>query len=70
MIRLKPRKASGFPPKGPRWPGIKAHIERKDSFEMAGLDIHGQAPDPDVESRYELYKTFEIDFENSPSKLA
>ena len=45
-----------------------AHIEEKRQFEMAGLDIHGQAPNVDVESRYELYKTFEIDFENSPSK--
>lgn len=44
-----------------------AHIEEKGQFEMAGLDIHGQAPNVDVESRYELYKTFEIDFENSPS---
>ncbi|KAK4212394.1 hypothetical protein QBC37DRAFT_193947 [Rhypophila decipiens] len=68
MVKLKPRKASGLGKKGSRWPGIKAHIEPKQPFEMAGLDIHGQAPNIDVESRYELYKTFEIDFENSPSQ--
>lgn len=68
MVRLKPRKAGSFSKKGSRWPGIKAHIERKGSFEMAGLDIHGQALNPDLEASYDLYKTFEIDFENSPSK--
>jgi len=68
MVRLKPRKAGSFSKKGSRWPGIKAHIERKGSFEMAGLDIHGQPLNPDLESTYDLYKTFEIDFENSPSQ--
>ncbi|KAK3357720.1 hypothetical protein B0T25DRAFT_566976 [Lasiosphaeria hispida] len=68
MVKLKPRKAGGFSKKGSRWPGIKAHIERKGSFDMAGLDIHGQAMDPDVDSKYDLYKTLEIDFENSPSQ--
>ncbi len=68
MVKLKPRKAGSFSKKGSRWPGIKAHIERRGQFEMAGLDIHGQAMNPDVESTYDLYKTFEIDFENSPSE--
>ncbi|KAK3322576.1 hypothetical protein B0H66DRAFT_209329 [Apodospora peruviana] len=68
MVKLKPRKAGGIGKKGSRWPGIKAHIESKQQFEMAGLDIHGQAPNVDVESRYDLYKTFDIDFENSPSQ--
>jgi len=67
MIKLKPRKASSFSKKGSRWQGIKAHIERKGNFEMAGLEIHGQAMNPDMDSTYDLYKTFELDFENSPS---
>jgi hypothetical protein len=68
LVRLKPRKAGAFSKKGSRWQGIKAHIEPKGQFEMAGLDIHGQHSNPDLESTYDLYKTFEIDFENSPSK--
>lgn len=68
MVKLKPRKASGFSKKGSRWQGIKAHIEKTGNFEMAGLEIHGQAMTPDVDSTYDLYKTFELDFENSPSK--
>lgn len=68
MVKLKPRKAGSFSKKGSRWPGIKAHIERKGQFEMAGLDIHGQASNPDIDATYDLYKTFEIDFENSPSQ--
>lgn len=68
MVKLKARKASSFSKKGSRWQGIKAHIEKKGNFEMAGLEIHGQAMNPDVDSTYDLYKTFELDFENSPSK--
>lgn len=68
MVRLKPRKAGSFSKKGSRWQGIKAHIERKGAFEMAGLDIHGQPLNPDLDATYDLYKTFEIDFENSPSE--
>ncbi len=33
----------------------------------AGLDIHGRAVEADVGSDYDSYKTFEIEFENSPS---
>jgi hypothetical protein len=68
MVKLKPRKAGSFSKKGSRWQGIKAHIERKGSFEMAGLDIHGQPMNPDLDATYDLYKTYEIDFENSPSQ--
>ncbi|KAK3332512.1 hypothetical protein B0T19DRAFT_415851 [Cercophora scortea] len=68
MVKLKARKAGAFSKKGSRWPGIKAHIEPKHGSEPAGLDIHGQAPDVDLESTFDLYKTFEIDFENSPSQ--
>jgi hypothetical protein len=68
LVRLKPRKAGSFSKKGSRWQGIKAHIERKGSFEMAGLDIHGQPMNPDLDATYDLYKTYEIDFENSPSE--
>jgi len=35
---------------------------------MAGLDINGQSLNPDVEYTFDLYKTFELEFENSPSK--
>ena len=70
LVRLKPRKAGSFSKKGSRWQGIKAHIERKGSFEMAGLDIHGQPTNPDVDATYDLYKTYEIDFENSPSEYS
>ncbi|KAK3682711.1 hypothetical protein B0T22DRAFT_292562 [Podospora appendiculata] len=68
MVKLKARKAGAFSKKGSRWPGIKAHIEPKHGSEPAGLDIHGQAPNVDIESTFDLYKTFEIEFENSPSQ--
>jgi len=68
-VKLKARKAGAFTKKGSRWPGVKARIEKKrDSDELAGLDIHGQAPDTDIESTFDLYKTFEIEFETSPSQ--
>ena len=70
LVHLKPRRAGGFSRRGSRWAGIKAHIERKGKFEMAGLEIHGQAMDPDIDSTYDLYKTIEIDFENGPSELS
>lgn len=47
---------------------ITAHIEPKGDTEMAGLDINGQSLNPDVEYTFDLYKTFELEFENSPSK--
>ncbi|KAK3942389.1 hypothetical protein QBC46DRAFT_380088 [Diplogelasinospora grovesii] len=70
MVKLKPRKAGSFSKKGSgsRWPGVKAHIEPRRGSEMAGLDISGQALNIDIESTFDLYKTFEIDFENSPSQ--
>ncbi|KAK3369176.1 hypothetical protein B0T24DRAFT_631938 [Lasiosphaeria ovina] len=67
-VKLKPRKAGALSKKGSRWPGIKAHMEPLQGSEPAGLDIHGQATNTDIESSYDLYKTFEIDFENSPSQ--
>lgn len=36
---------------------------------MASLDIHGEPYDPDVEQGFELYKTFEIEFESEPSQV-
>lgn len=41
-------------------------MEKGIGSEPAGLDIHGQQGEEDVE-KYDLYKTFEIEFENSPS---
>ena len=37
---------------------------------MAGFNIDGQPPNPDAEYGYDLYKMFEIEFENPPSKLS
>lgn len=37
---------------------------------MAGFNIDGQPPNPDEEYSYDLYKTFEIEFENPPSKFS
>ncbi|KAK0621215.1 hypothetical protein B0T17DRAFT_494079 [Bombardia bombarda] len=68
MVKLKARKAGAFTKKGSRWPGVKAHIEPNRGSEPAGLDIDGQAPNVDIETTFDLYKTFEIDFENSPSQ--
>lgn len=69
LVQLKPRKAGSFSRRGSRWAGIKAHIERKGNFEMAGLEIHGQATDPDVDATYDLFKTLEIEFENVSSEF-
>lgn len=69
LVQLKPRKAGSFSRRGSRWAGIKAHIERKGTFEMAGLEIHGQATDPDVDATYDLFKTLEIEFENVSSEF-
>ncbi|KAK1831704.1 hypothetical protein QBC39DRAFT_258081 [Podospora conica] len=68
LVQLRPRKAGSFSRRGSRWAGIKAHIERKGNFEMAGLEIHGQATDPDVDATYDLFKTIEIEFENGSSQ--
>lgn len=46
-----------------------AHWEPNQGSEPAGLDIHGKPVEVDVGSDYESYKTFEIEFENSPSML-
>lgn len=67
-VKLKPRKAGAFSRENSRFKGIKAHIEPKGDTEMAGLDINGQSLNPDVEYTFDLYKTFELEFENSPSQ--
>lgn len=43
-----------------------AHQEPSHGSEPAGLDISGKAVEADVDD-YDSYKTFEIEFENSPS---
>lgn len=45
-----------------------AHRETKKGSEAAGLNMHGQGPDPDSIAGFDLYETFEIEFESSPSK--
>lgn len=68
LVKIKPRKGpTPFSRKGSRWPWVKAHLEPKHGSEPAGLDIHGRAVSVDVGSDYDSYKTFEIEFENSPS---
>ncbi|KAL0473878.1 hypothetical protein QR685DRAFT_188209 [Neurospora intermedia] len=67
-VKLRPRKAGVFSREGSRWKGIKAHIEQRGDSEMAGFNIDGQPPNPDEEYSYDLYKTFEIEFENPPSQ--
>jgi hypothetical protein len=44
-----------------------AHLEPNQGSEPAGFDIDGKAVDVDAGSDYDSYKTFEIEFENSPS---
>lgn len=44
-----------------------ARLQSKHGSEPAGFDIHGKAVEVDVGSDYDSYKTFEIEFENSPS---
>ncbi|KAK3995941.1 hypothetical protein QBC44DRAFT_304737 [Cladorrhinum sp. PSN332] len=68
VVKIKARKGtSPFSRKGSRWPGVKAKIEKCQASEPAGFDIHGQVVEEDVE-KYDLYKTFELEFENSPSQ--
>lgn len=47
--------------------GTAAHLEPNQGSEPAGFDIHGKSVEVDVGSDYDSYKTFEIEFENSPS---
>ncbi|KAL2164065.1 hypothetical protein VTH06DRAFT_3279 [Thermothelomyces fergusii] len=69
LVKLKPRKGPmPFSRKGSRWPSVKAHLEPKHGSESAGLDIHGRVVEVDIGSEYDSYKTFEIEFENSPSQ--
>ena len=67
-VKLKSRKYGGLNRRSSR-PGVKARLAaRGKSAEPAGLDIHGQLYSPDVDATFEVYKTFEIEFESSPSK--
>jgi hypothetical protein len=47
---------------------FSAHQEPKKASEPAGFNIDGQKMDPDSIYSYDLYDTFDIEFENSPSK--
>ena len=68
-VKLKPRKgATPFSRKASRWQWVRARMQPAHGSEPAGLDIHGRAVEADVGSDYDSYKTFEIEFENSPSK--
>ncbi|KXX78661.1 hypothetical protein MMYC01_202589 [Madurella mycetomatis] len=68
LVKLKPRKSSiPFSKKGSRFTWVKAHQEPNHGSEPAGLDISGKVIEADVDD-YDSYKTFEIEFENSPSQ--
>ncbi|KAK4155207.1 hypothetical protein C8A00DRAFT_13756 [Chaetomidium leptoderma] len=69
IVKLKPRKGpTPFSRKASRWPWVKARLQSNQGTEEAGLDIHGKTVEVDVASDYDSYKTFEIEFENSPSQ--
>ncbi|KAK3401021.1 hypothetical protein B0T20DRAFT_405807 [Sordaria brevicollis] len=68
-VKLKARRAGLFGREGgSRWKGVRAHIEQRGESQMAGFNIDGQPPNPDAEYEYDLYKMFEIEFENPPSQ--
>ncbi len=70
LVKLKARKGTmPFSRKGSRWQWVRARLQRSHGAEPAGLDIHGRAVEADVGADYDSYKTFEIEFENSPSKF-
>jgi hypothetical protein len=49
---------------------LPGHLEAKKGSEPAGFNIDGQKTDPDIIYSFDLYDTFDIEFESSPSKLA
>ncbi|TPX12100.1 uncharacterized protein E0L32_007215 [Thyridium curvatum] len=71
-VKLKPRKYSGLHRRASR-PGVKdvraAQLEGRTHSEPVGLAIHGETYNPDVEETFSSYKTFEIEFESSPSQV-
>ncbi|KAK3901929.1 hypothetical protein C8A05DRAFT_15954 [Staphylotrichum tortipilum] len=69
LVKLKPRKApTPFSRKGSRFQWVKARMHPNQGSEPAGLDIDGKALEVEVGSDYDSYKTFEIEFETSPSQ--
>ncbi|KAL8321989.1 hypothetical protein RB597_007989 [Gaeumannomyces tritici] len=68
---LKPRKYGGgfLDRRSSRPAGIRARLEKKSGSEPADLSIPGEPYNPDVEQTFDLYKTFEIEFESSPSQI-
>jgi hypothetical protein len=47
-----------------------AHLEEKTGSSPAGLEVSGLPYEPDMEATFDVYKTFEIEFETEPSKSA
>ena len=45
-----------------------AQLYPRGASDPAGLDIHGELFNPDIEANFDVYKTFEMEFESSPSK--
>jgi hypothetical protein len=48
---------------------LTAHLEAKKGSEPAGFNIDGQKTDPDIIYSFDLYESFDIEFESSPSKF-
>jgi hypothetical protein len=51
-------------------PGILARLATRKSSDPAAVDIHGEEPsEVEAEAEFDVYKTFEIEFESSPSQV-
>ncbi|OIW33801.1 hypothetical protein CONLIGDRAFT_677548 [Coniochaeta ligniaria NRRL 30616] len=68
MVKIRPRKGGKLKRSVSRWPGVKGHLEAKKGSEPAGFNIDGQKTDPDVIYSFDLYESFDIEFESSPSQ--
>lgn len=68
MVRIRARKGSKFKRSVSRWQGVKGHLESKKGSEPAGFNIDGQKTDPDIIYSFDLYESFDIEFESSPSQ--
>jgi len=67
-VKLKARKYGGLGRAKSRG-GVLGRLDSKRGSEPAGLDIHGQAFDPDMAYSFDVYKTFELEFENEQSGI-
>ncbi|KAB5570462.1 hypothetical protein GE09DRAFT_708289 [Coniochaeta sp. 2T2.1] len=68
MVKIRARKGGKLKRSVSRWNGVKGHLETKKGSEPAGFNIDGQKTDPDVIYSFDLYESFDIEFESSPSQ--